>query len=342
MLHVVIDTSIYRDDPKGKKGAFRALDRLARGKKIQLHVPYYVKQEFLTQQSSAVVEAINAITAGTHSILRRTEHKKLEKFVEGIDKQAKEILKDVARFASEEFSEWLGKSHAVEHPVKPEHGQRVTDSYFSGAPPFTNIKQRNDIPDSFIWQSILDLSQKHPKVYVIVVDGAFYESVSKNKRMVAFKTLDDFVQSTESQKALKELSSIAAANVERAETILPAHQSHLDDMLEIEIVAALEGKTVEDGRIPDDNNEGTILWVNTPGEFSFDFEKIEYYGENELGIPFNGSIECTLNYAIYKGDYFSLPEEKVKKISMSERNDHYVDADEEYTLEVEGNPLYNS
>ena len=92
MLQVVVDTSIYRNDPKRNKAAFRALDRLLRGKKVQLHVPYYVKKEFLTQQSSAVVEEINVIRTRAHSILRRTENEKLQKVIEGIDKSATELL----------------------------------------------------------------------------------------------------------------------------------------------------------------------------------------------------------------------------------------------------------
>ena len=88
--------------------------------------------------------------------------------------------------------------------------------------------------------------------------------------------------------------------------------------------------------VPDDNNEAMILGVNTPHEVSFNFDKVDYYGEGELGVPFEASVECEVNYAIFKSDYFSLSEEKMKDISIGERNEHYFDADENYVVDVQG------
>ena len=48
MLHIVIDTSIYRTDPWRKKAASKAVERLAKAGKLKLHVPYFVKEEFIS------------------------------------------------------------------------------------------------------------------------------------------------------------------------------------------------------------------------------------------------------------------------------------------------------
>ena len=47
-------------------------------------------------------------------------------------------------------------------------------------------------------------------------------------------------------------------------------------------------------------------------------------------------MDCELNYAIDKGDYFTLGEKKQAQISISERNEHYFDADETYPIDVTG------
>ena len=45
-------------------------------------------------------------------------------------------------------------------------------------------------------------------------------------------------------------------------------------------------------------------------------------------------MDCELNYAIYKGDYYSLDD--TEGIFISERNRHYYDADQEYTISIQG------
>jgi len=43
-----------------------------------------------------------------------------------------------------------------------------------------------------------------------------------------------------------------------------------------------------------------------------------------------------LNYAVYKSEYFWLSEERLANMSMRERNEHYFDVDEEFTIAIEG------
>jgi hypothetical protein len=113
-------------------------------------------------------------------------------------------------------------------------------------------------------------------------------------------------------------------------------QERLESAVGDEAVGALDGKSVTDSRIPDDNNEGMIYLVGAPSEVDFDFDRVEYYGDSEVGVPFVAIIECTLNYAIFKSDFYCLDEDKAAKISTDERNDHYFDADEDYSIKVTG------
>ncbi len=78
------------------------------------------------------------------------------------------------------------------------------------------------------------------------------------------------------------------------------------------------------------------MGVDSPEDLTFDFNNVEFYGGSEIGIPFTTTVDCELNYAIYKGDYFTLSEKKQAQISISERNEHYFDADETYPIEVTG------
>jgi hypothetical protein len=63
MLHVLIDSCIYRADRKRNKPAFRAVARLARAGSLQVHIPTYVKDEVVSQQQRDVRDQITKLAA---------------------------------------------------------------------------------------------------------------------------------------------------------------------------------------------------------------------------------------------------------------------------------------
>jgi hypothetical protein len=307
------------------------------GKKAQLHVPYFVKHEFITQREEEIRKQIKAIRRAIHEISESTAHEELEAFVKNTQKETTTIKENLLDYPTEEFSTWLDNCHAIVHPIASEHGERVAEDYFKGTPPFKNVKNRADIPDSFVWHMVVDLVQKHKPLHVVANDNALYSAAKATENMIAYKTLEEFSNSPQCQDALKELTNeILAKNLERVQALLPKREKDLIEMVESDIVNALNGQTINDSSIPDDNNEGLILMIGSPEDVTFDFEGLEYYGETEFGIPFTTVVDCELNYAIFKSDYFVLDEERTKNMSISERNEHYFDVDEEYPIAVEG------
>ena len=74
--------------------------------------------------------------------------------------------------------------------------------------------------------------------------------------------------------------------------------------------------------------------MDSPTNVHFNFAAAEHYGDGDIGIPFTATVDCELNFAIYKGDYYGLS--NTEHISISERNSHYFDADQTYTISIEG------
>ena len=149
MLHVIIDTSIYRNDPKRGKGAFRALTRLCEGGKIVLYIPAFVKGEFASQQRIAVEDEIRHIITAAKSITRRSGNERLTKFSEEVTKAAEKLLSKAGALTTEEFTRWAKRCKALSSEIRPEHAVRVMNDYFTGKAPFSSVKHREDIPDSF-------------------------------------------------------------------------------------------------------------------------------------------------------------------------------------------------
>lgn len=339
-MHVVIDTSVLRQDPRREKAAIRGLERLASGRKITVHFPQFVREEFVSQQTAELGKRLKDIDGALSAIARSVKGEEL-------DESADRIKGDISEFGSgalvavgTEFEKWVEHIHGTIHPIADSHGRRVMQAYFDGTPPFKAPKNRLDIPDSFIWECMLDLQAKYEVIHVISADGALSACAQSHPGMISYDSLETFVQSEACQQALQEIAAeTVSRNMRRAEELLSEAERLLRAEVEAQLVGELDGKDVKGRNIPDDNNEAVVVAVNEPDQLSFDFEDVDYFGEGELGIAFAASIVCTLNYAIFKSDYYCLSDEKAEGISIDERNDHYYDADEEYTLEVSGRVL---
>jgi ElaB/YqjD/DUF883 family membrane-anchored ribosome-binding protein len=258
-------------------------------------------------------------------------------FAEDTKESAYELRGKAGDLLKQEWEQWLTDVGADECPIDPSHGTRVMEDYFAGKPPFKAVKNRNDIPDGFILQTIVDLAKRYQPLHVVANDGAMRAAAAGINGVIAHDKLAAFIDTQECRAALEALAEEAVAeNVQRAGSLLSRAMRQLKDAVGSEITTELDGKTVTDASIPDDNNEGMIYMMNDPNEVRFDFEKVEYYGDSEIGVPFEAITECTLNYAIYKADYYVLDEEKQAQISIGERNDHYYDADEDYPIKATG------
>lgn len=337
MLQVIIDTSIYRKDPKRDKVGFRALGRLCRGQKVKLYVPEVVKREFVSQQRTAIEEEVQTILSAAKCISRRTKENKLLEFALKTIALADTVAPRIGAKTRLEFKGWIEQCGADVLAIRPKHGNRVMDDYFDGNPPFTSPKHRDDIPDSFIFENIVDVASDQETVYVIVNDGALYKSLGTINNVKAFKELDEFINTEECQEALEELTGeIVTHNIERARQIIPQKVDDLNRMIDVDLVNVLADQTVRDSQIPDDNGEATITMVGAAEDVEFDFDGIEYYGGSEIGIPFSATTECSLNYAIYQSDYYTMNEGESAKISITELNDHYFDAEQDFPIGVKG------
>jgi hypothetical protein len=302
---------------------------------VQIHIPRYVKEEFLSQQIQALTKEIEAIKASAKAIVRKFGNTQLTEYSEGATAGAEEIGQRTQQLAADDFQQWIKETHAIEHSVKPMHGVRVTDAYFSGSHPFRAPKHRDDIPDSFIWQTALDLAAEYGSIDFVAADGLLYKAADAHSQMIAHGTLDDFIQTDECQDALYDLTpEVVSENINRIKALLPGQTDDLLRILGERLLSALPGKTVRHPAIPEDNNEATIFMVGEPQQTEFDFAEIESYGDGDLGISFTANVDCTLNYTIYKGDYYSLPD--TDDISIDEWSDHYYSAEQEYSLTAEG------
>lgn len=333
-MHVLIDSSIYRNDPKRGSAGFRAITRLAAAARISIHVPHYVYKEFVTQQEDQLKNAIEKIRQGATTLTRLTDHQEVVRTAEAVLEKAEALQTNLAAHAAEPLTTWITNVRAILQPVQRDHAQRVTDAYFGGTAPFSARKDRNDIPDAFIYETVKDLLAAHHELHVIAGDANFREACAALPSVHAYATVDEFIATPACQNLLTEAN--ASVNIDRIKALLPKEADTIRRALASDIIDELHGTTVQDDGIPDDNNEGRVEVVGEPRDTVFVFEDVEYYGGGTLAIPFHTGIECQLGYFIFKSDYYVMSDDRAENISIIDWNDHYFAASETYDLDVEG------
>jgi hypothetical protein len=335
-MHVLIDSNIYRGDRKRNKPAFRAILRLAKAAKLHLHVPFFVKAEVLSQLQDDVRSEINKVRSAAYEILSLTAEANLKSQADSLVQTVAAMKQNVGVSIAADLQGWIKEAQAIEDPIAPDHGTRVAAAYFAGSPPFGNKKQRTDIPDSFIWEMALDLVQTNGQLIVVSNDGRVHKAADQHSVMEAYKSLEDLLKSPACQDAINELDASEAItnNIARIKGLLPEEQTTLQSWLDTGVVHELAWKTVRHHAIPEDNGEAQISSVNETENVTFAFTEVEHFGDGDLGIPFTATVDCELNFRIYRGDYYAMGDDD--DISVSEWSDHYLDANKTYTLNIEG------
>lgn len=334
MIHVVLDTTVYRADPKREKAAFRALSRLASAQEVTIHIPEVVRREFISQQKEQYSQHLQILLREMRTLARCSLPDSLRDFLDATTDRVKSAGSQLETFSEQEFGDWVKNVSAVVHPIADSHGERVVDAYFEGTPPFRRPKNRDDFPDGFIWQMILDLTRSYDPLYVISSDQGMLDACKDADRVEAFGGLGGFVSSTPFQEALQR--HFASTNLVALLALVPNHVSFVPSAIENELVDALAGQTVQSCQILDDNHEATISMVGSPEDVVLDVNGAVDHGEGLFVVPVSLRVECLLDYAIFKGDFYAIPDEMSSQIGISELNDHYYGAEEYFELQVEG------
>ena len=339
LLDIVLDSSIYRSHPRRDTAAFRALTRLCVKGQIRLHVPYFVKNEFLTQQRLAVKTACSAVETSIRTITRTCVDQHFVEFVKKAADHLESFSRNAEGLAVEDFERWLLRCNAVNYPIADDHGRRVAEDYFVGSPPFTSPKHRADIPDSFIWQTILDIATKASTLHAVVNDGALSKAVANKTNVIVYKELSDFIDSAECQDELKALAANTVVfNFVRATSFLRNQKTVLIQRAEADLVQILQGKTFLSPRIRNANNEAAIAVVGEWCKLDFEFDGVDFYGEREIGIPFHTEFSCQANYRMERPDFLAMTIKETKGLGVTER-DSYFDIIDTFKLNLEATLL---
>lgn len=337
MIRVVLDTSILKADPIQTKPETRALEALAIAGRCQIIIPEIVKREFLSQREEHIDERYETLSRTINGFKRDPAAVDQAKDLEELNSNAQKIHKKVLVAEKKRFDDWVKKTKAKIAPYSEAHANATLDAYFDGKLPFIKRRERKDLPDSLIFESVKGLPAEKNS-YVVVNDGNLANAIKSLGKHTVCSTLQDFVKLEEVQREISKIESEKEYREALPELIsfLKGDLKFLDRDIRDRISKALDDTQLHDQPIPEDNGEARIMWEPSIVSLDLDLDDHQYLGGGTLVVPFSGTADAELNFAIYKSDYMLMDDEEAKNYSISELNDHYFDAEMNGVLEFEG------
>lgn len=328
MIHLMIDTNIYRQKPKLDSPEFKALSYLAKSGELTIHVPYMVENEF-GSQLDIEQEQIATTTLKNIKLLRKNVREgeikqQLDSIVDFFDVNFKNIVSERRK----SFIYWLKENGAVRYGLSKKESRKSFEAYFQGKPPFKVAKNRKDIPDSFIYQKVKKLNSAFGKsLYLIAQDGSLFESFSKLTEN-SYKSLKEFILLDEVQDILK-----GKVIDEHLEIIVKTINKKLIKDRK-KIITEIENELLSDkyNSIGDWIEEINLTGVNTPHNLEFS-EYIEYYGNGLFVTNFEIEVELMNEKFMDIHDAFDLDQEKNHIEIM---NDHVASVESTNNFHVNG------
>ena len=323
MTHIVLDTSIYREKPRLDSKEFSLLQGIASSKKITLHVPYVVEREFTSFLENEQREKLQQVITASSRALRFDPYGSVSKQLQVQLEHLETELATLVEERSEAFIRWLKKANAVRHPLTREQAHKAMEAYFRGTPPFKKSRERKDIPDSFIFQSVLELQRNYGRDLAVIVKDSNLASSIQDTDIQCWSSLREFLSSPSIQPMVAEqvISSNRKIVCQHVQTLAENSLDYIANTLEKALLA--DDQAIQhSNQFPGETGDIHLSGIYTPHEVYID--DIEYLGGTIFLAKIIAKVELMYDFAIYKSDAFELNSEK---FYFSELNDHYFEAE---------------
>jgi len=302
-----------------------------------LHIPYVVQREFQTQEREKYSKDLQNAISGLSGLSRKKLSTLFEERLREIEDELKRINADILQDAEDQFILWADAVGANRIPLCLDQASGALEAYFQGKPPLKSVKNRDDIPDSFIVQAIKKLQVEAGIIHVVAGDKKVRGAFDGDPNAVVYEDLAKFIESEQIQTELLELDLLENLDsVQEALKVFEDESGEITAKISSDIGEKLMWRRIVHSSIPDDNNEASISGYYDPEGIELNFDYLTYFGSGEFGVPFELKIEVSATYYIFKSDYYALDVGGEHTPSVSDHNDHYFEAEDTFVINVMG------
>ena len=328
-MHILLDSTEYRQDRGLNKEQISLLRELGNKRLISIHIPWFVYkessstsfEELKSEFNNISTKLINADKKGIHE----KEYGKLKKIVSEINGINDVLEKSVENV----WQDFIKHSNSIFHEFDKDDSFEVFQNYFKGDKPFKNVKNREDIPDAFIYLTIKKISLKE-KLILISNDNNLVEKCSDLKNIETFNSLKELYDTKDFKEIISNYQMIVdeKEKFENAKEIILSQTDIIESSI-FEFCNTISYLEFEDKSLKSDNHDATLYGFH-PDEIKIKEREIKHIG-NEIFVPVEILGFGLIDYYIFKADYWSYQD--LPKYS-EDWNDHYFRMEEEVKLKM--------
>jgi len=338
-MRLIIDTTVLRADPFFKNTEMIKLRKLCGARKIELIIPEIAMSEYLSQEKESFIDESKNLLEQVKRKVKKRENKTICEAEKNILKEMTKDLNIDLNIDSFITSGEESINYRIGFLISGTNANIITPTvedyeeafrrYFAGEKPFKKRRAREDIPDSIIFLQVLNAKKNEKDELVFVSNDNNLRKTVESENITVFSKLSDFMNSEVIAKVV-EIHELEESLYSNLFSFIESEKLKytLCDAIEKELLY----KTVIDESIPDDNKEGIIDWITNIHPIEFVKNEIIKFDTDIFTLSFSCEIDAYLEYYIFKSDYYSLDEDRIKGISINDWNDHYFQAEEEYSL----------
>jgi len=331
MLHVVLDSTVFRQDPERTRSGFQTLGKLCEQHALALHIPSIVRREFISHRADMAERTLETTIRSVKELQRISDPAEAKAVVDRVLADLNNLTGSYAADIESRFDEWANANGASIEDVPADCLNDVLDQYFNGQGPFKKIKNREDFPDAFIWHTIRQLASHH-KLYVVSGDNNLRKAVAEIANVEVFDDLDALIESETIQQLFPD--NFVRKNSNAILGLIEEHKQYLED----ELLGWLSAELTSLHLNYRDDESSDIVDVSDITTVEFDFFRAGQYGPETLRIPFEATVEATVDHLLLKTTYYEMPESESDALSIEDPdwNEYYLHVTEEVELEVTG------
>ena len=334
-IPIMIDSTILKQVPKLNSALFNELVKYIRADIYSLYVSEIVEQEYISWIRSEAQNAYDSVEKATNSLNKYYEEPSLLGFgfkFNSTTMVAEKHINGILKKVNENWVSFKEKTKATVIPIHPDHGKAVMDAYFSGGKPFNKIKNRNDIPDAFIFCALNEILKSSEKVIFISNDKKFSKEI-QCENIICFENFSNLFNSDFPRLDDTYFSSLGD------DKKFFAISRIYEDEIQRKLVWEIEFSDITD--IIDDK-----IAENSVGEYSDIstdvIDIIKYFDEamNISGlsylVSFEAKVKCTVNSYATRGEIVMLNQQRLNNIDKEVDDDGNFKVSECYFYNFSG------
>lgn len=335
-IPLMLDSTVLKQVPKLNSQLFKELIKHVSIGMFKLYLSEVVEKEYLTWIKEEAQRAYDNVVKATESLNKYYEEPKIFGMKLSFNTTASianNQIDGVLKKAVSNWEDFKKSTNATILPIESSHGNLVMSSYFNGDAPFKKAKNRSDIPDGFIYCSIVDLLEYNDKILFISSDKSLVKRITSDQ-VICFESLskllsseehgiqDDFFKKLNNSDKEIFLFKYFVDEIQRK----AIHQIELSDL-----IYSIEEELGEDvvGEYSD-----VFSCVET---ISFDEENIRLISKNIYLLPFSADIVHSVNSEASKDNLSAFSEERIRSLEKEVNDDGSFKITESSKNTVQGN-----